>query len=393
MKLDVNVIEFTELQIACACVALGRSLYHLRLKWPFQFERVYNIKFEEFKECYEAVKLAYSQKYLKKQDSSLFHPKEHALNRVETMKTLDVKKTNNRLSHREDQDLRLIELSNNKSCDEHQTNKSVSREKVTYIKKVIKEKINKNDYSDTKVHLKPNEEKNDQLYRLKRPLNINLGNSRNDHNITHIETKKEESKGKSKNLREITKSMLTNYSQIHKKINVSELVGKGNLQANYTNNNITNNNNTNYNNSFLYFHQNLKNENKEINKSKSREASNSVAKQNSFDYNYKENAKKRNNDFSANKYSKNNNNSSHKEDHKSLNKSSVVEKVETTTSTNNTSNNNVSRKGSINIGGISILKRLSNKKSLNLDLKNMYKIDMNYKKLANMNISISGLHD
>jgi hypothetical protein len=170
-------------------------------------------------------------------------------------------------------------------------------------------------------------------------------------------------------------------------VNVSELISKTN--------NVTNNNTSMYNHSFLYVNQNMKGEVKQNqNHSKSRDNSTSVNKQNSFDCNP---TKVRKAEHSSNQYSKYNHNSSQKEENKSINKSGITEKVENSTSTNNTNNSNltsgVNKRGSINLGGISILKRLSNKKSLNLDLKNMYKIDLNYKKLSNMNISISGLND
>jgi hypothetical protein len=76
-----------------------------------------------------------------------------------------------------------------------------------------------------------------------------------------------------------------------------------------------------YNNSFLFNQNAAKNDvSQHKQHPKSRDASTSVNKQNSFDYNYKENSKSKNRklEFSASKYGKLNS-SNHKDDHRSFN--------------------------------------------------------------------------
>ena len=125
------------------------------------------------------------------------------------------------------------------------------------------------------------------------------------------------------------------------------------------------------------------------NHAKSRDTSISAIKQNSFEY--KELQKCLKSELSANKYPNSRlDHSSNGLDQKGFNKSSIIEKVEQST-TSNVSN---FRRGTcINLNGISILKRLSNKKSLNVEIKNIYKVDANYKKIKKLNISISNMHD
>ena len=364
-------MEHSNLDIACACISLARNLSGLREKWPPLLERVYDITFDNFMHTYFHVKTVFSQKNnSKKSDTVIFKLKETStsMNKKETLKSIDIK-FGNKSAYKDNsginKNFKLGELSNNKSGDE-KTAESHSKEKMSYTKKVIKKKI----YSEPKISKETDEKNNDQIYRLKRPLNINLGISRND-NLKEV-LKKEETNIIYKNIRE-KKSLINNYSQIHKKMNVSELVGS-------TNNNQAINNY--YNNSFI-------NKNEKSNHAKSRDTSISAIKQNSFEY--KELQKCLKSELSANKYPNSRlDHSSNGLDQKGFNKSSIIEKVEQST-TSNVSN---FRRGTcINLNGISILKRLSNKKSLNVEIKNIYKVDANYKKIKKLNISISNMHD
>ncbi len=377
---DPQICEYSNIDLACACIALARSLYRLKVKWPLSLEKIYDIKFDEFKDCYNYVKNIYCQMTVKKNETALFKLKHNSSKEKEAIKTIEI----HTAIHGSTQ--KITNLSNNKSTDDQPKTNTTSKEKVTYVKKVIKDKISKFDLSDTKIYINNNIEKGEQLYRVKRPLNINLGLNKNDKCVSYQkDDATEENNYKNNKIREIKKSLINNYSKIQKEMNVSELVGYVNP--------VRKNNANNYsihNNSFLKSQDKTRNDNKSKN-SKSREASTSNVKINSFEYNYKDNSHLGKLDNSAHKYSNQKNNSYiKKEENKSSNRSNIVEKGEVPIYSNI---NNVSRKGSINLSGIPILRRLTNKKTMNMEMKSICKIDTNYKKMANMNFSISGLND
>lgn len=324
---------------------------------------------------------------VKKNETLLFKLKQNPSNENQTLKTIDIYNA----IHGSMQNMN--NYSNNKSIDEKQKINTTSKEKVTYVKKVIKDKMARFDLSDTKINNNSHIEKGEQLYRIKRPLNLNLGHSKNENCVSYQkEELTEENNFKNKKMREIKKTIINNYSKIHKELNVSELVGFINP---IKKNNV--NNYSNYNNSFLKSNEKTRNDYKSKN-SKSRERSTSNVKVNSFDYNFKDKTNIGKQDNSSQKYSnqKNHNNNSFikKEDYKNSHRNNIVDKNENPINTNNNNSNNNGRKGSINLAGIPILRRLSNKKTLNIDMKSICNIDMNYKKLANMNnFSIAGLND
>ena len=374
-KLDPIFLKYSYLHIACSCIALARNLFSLKLKWPSIIERIYNIKFEDFKECYYKVKSVFSEKNLKKGDSSLYQLKEISMIKKETHKIIDFKvinKSGYKENSNAEKNLKLNEISNNRSRDECNVEDN-SKDVMSYKKKIIKKKLSFYDYPEVKVNKGSEDKTNDQVYRLKRPLNINLGISRND-NVSKEVSRKEESKGKNKNIRE-KKNLTNNYTQIHKKMNVSEIVCSDN-------NNHLNNYNNNH--SFLLPINDMRNQ------PKSRDTSISAPKQTSVEY--KELHKNRKSDVSLKKYTnprQDNSINYLKDDPKSFNKSTIIDKVEQKATVTNRY-----RKGTcINLNGISILKRLSNKKSLNVDIKNLSKLDVNHKKLTSMNLSITNMPD
>ena len=57
-KLQVNLEEdylyYTSVEIACACIALGRSLY-LEIIWDQRLEKTYEISYEDFSDCFELI--------------------------------------------------------------------------------------------------------------------------------------------------------------------------------------------------------------------------------------------------------------------------------------------------------------------------------------------------
>ena len=295
-------------------------------------------------------------------------------NKIETLKTINLKNNSLTKDNSAIEKNLKINMSNNKSIVEDNGN-AESKEK-TYIRKIIKDKKSIFEVSNTKdTSYKQNEDKNDQLFKLKRPLNINLGIKKNDYISTSKDGKKDESFGKT-NLREIKKSLINNYSQIHRKLNTSELI------------NINNTNTTNYNNSFLYFQPTIP-KIVDNNKNKSRQASTSIVKQGSFDNNVKDlNFRKK--ELSASKYTNsklNNSNNIIKDEIKNFSKINIVEKIETIY------NNSNQKKTSLNLNSGSLIKRLTNKKSLNINMKNNYKLDINHRKLSGINVSISNLNN
>ena len=56
LKIDNEFNNFTFLEIACGCIAVARE--HIKLKeiWHSRFIEIYNIKIEDFKDCYEMLK-------------------------------------------------------------------------------------------------------------------------------------------------------------------------------------------------------------------------------------------------------------------------------------------------------------------------------------------------
>ena len=308
----------------------------------------------------------YNASILRKSDNSLFKYKDNntmIINKIETLKTIHLK--NNSLikdNSAAEKNIKINMSNNNKSiADEY--GKAISNEK-TYVKKIIRDKKLKIDLNVKDNSYKQIEDKNDQLYKLKRPLNINLGTKKNEYISNSKDGKKDGSPGKTKNLREIKKTLINNISQIHKKTNISEI------------NNYSIVNNTNYNNSFLYFQPTIS---KNVDKNKSRQGSTSIIKQGSFEQNMKD-LNFRKSELSASKYngSKLNNSNNVKDDVKNFGKINILEKIETICNRGNV------KKNTINLNG-SVLKKLSNKKSLNINLKNIHIVEVN-RKLSNINV-------
>jgi len=54
--IDSGNFDFSSVFLACACVALARKMIKLKERWPKIFEDTYQIKFSDFKDCYEFVK-------------------------------------------------------------------------------------------------------------------------------------------------------------------------------------------------------------------------------------------------------------------------------------------------------------------------------------------------
>ncbi len=264
---DPQICEYSNIDLACACIALARSLYRLKVKWPLSLEKIYDIKFDEFKDCYNYVKNIYCQMTVKKNETALFKLKQNSSKENEAIKTIETHTAIHGSSQK------ITNLSNNKSTDDQPKTNTTSKEKVTYVKKVINDKISKFDLSDTKIYINNNIEKGEQLYRVKRPLNINLGLNKNDKCVSYQkDDATEENNYKNNKIREIKKSLINNYSKIQKEMNVSELVGYVNP--------VRKNNANNYsihNNSFLKSQDKTRNDNKSKN-SKSREASTSNVK-------------------------------------------------------------------------------------------------------------------
>jgi hypothetical protein len=53
---DVRYIDFNPIQISCAVVSLARDYYNLKDSWPSLFVKLFNIKFDEFMNCFIVIK-------------------------------------------------------------------------------------------------------------------------------------------------------------------------------------------------------------------------------------------------------------------------------------------------------------------------------------------------
>lgn len=56
---DSRSISYSALDIGCSCIAVSREILNFKEIWHERFEEIYNIKFENFKNCYETVKSFY----------------------------------------------------------------------------------------------------------------------------------------------------------------------------------------------------------------------------------------------------------------------------------------------------------------------------------------------
>ena len=308
----------------------------------------------------------FNEKNFKRSDNFLCKNKSNTtiINKIENPKRIEIinylLKAENNLK---------MNIFNNKSIlDDHV--KSESKEK-TYVKKLIQEKISKIQNSIKDNSCKYNEDKNDKIYNLIRPINTNFGSKKNVNIFSAKDEKKTERSGKNTNLRH--KSMINNKSLINKKLNLSEINNKCNTSI--------------HNNSFLYFQQN-NSKNVDKTKTKNRQTSTSTARKESFNSNSKEiNLGK--NELATNKYVKSKfiNCNNLAKDTTNFNKTKICGKNENLNIEDNL------KKTSINLNGVSLLKRLSNKKSLNINLKDLNKIGANIRKRSNFNYSISVLND
>jgi hypothetical protein len=58
--LDCRYLDFSPLQIACAIITFTREKFRLRESWSRKFSEIYNIKLEDFMNCYFVVKTIYA---------------------------------------------------------------------------------------------------------------------------------------------------------------------------------------------------------------------------------------------------------------------------------------------------------------------------------------------
>jgi hypothetical protein len=70
---DSRYLDFTPLQITCAIITFTREKFKLRESWSRKFSEIYNIKLEDFMNCYFVVKTIYAAE---KEPAVLFRPME-----------------------------------------------------------------------------------------------------------------------------------------------------------------------------------------------------------------------------------------------------------------------------------------------------------------------------
>ena len=55
-RLDPQFNNYTQLQIACSCIALSRDINRIKDVWPETIETIFKIKLDDFKKCMETIK-------------------------------------------------------------------------------------------------------------------------------------------------------------------------------------------------------------------------------------------------------------------------------------------------------------------------------------------------